>query len=115
MKPTVHELETAEEYIQTYLDLTEGGKSVIRNPEPPYFLGFLCEDTQERWVIEIRKFKETGDLALQTKLFKAIEKAKKAKKKAEKAKAKAAAKAQEVTVEEVPPVVPAGNEETDPS
>jgi len=113
MKPTVHELNTAEEYVQTYLDLTESGKSVIRNPEPPYYLGFLCEDTQERWVIEIEKFKETGDLALQTKLVKAVEKAKKAAAKA----AKKAAKAKEApapeSAEEAPPAVPSGTESSD--
>ena len=73
-----HILKDAGEYTRMYLERQAQGHTLKRNPDPPYYLGFVDLDTEERWVIQINDYKESGDLDRAKEVTKEFEAAAKA-------------------------------------
>tara|TARA_B100000029_G_scaffold62703_1_gene56217 strand:- start:175 stop:426 length:252 start_codon:yes stop_codon:yes gene_type:complete len=62
MATKTHILTDAGEYTRLYLERQAQGHNLKRYPDPPYYLGFIDLDTDERWVIQINDYKASGDL-----------------------------------------------------
>ncbi len=87
-------VDNVDDYINAKLDRVDQGYTVVRNPDPPYYLGWLCKETGERYIISVSDFIATGNLERVKKIEKERKAAKKAAAKAKKA-AEAAAASQE--------------------
>lgn len=62
MEQKLHIVHSVEEYTKIFNERQASGHNVVRQPEPPHWLGFSDLDTNERWLIQINDYKDTGDL-----------------------------------------------------
>jgi hypothetical protein len=58
----LHIVHTVEEYTTIFNERQASGHRMVRQPEPPHWLGFTDLDTKERWLIQINDYKDSGDL-----------------------------------------------------
>jgi hypothetical protein len=62
MEQKIHIVNNVEEYTNIFNERQASGNNIVRQPEPPHWLGFADLDTNERWLIQINDYKDTGDL-----------------------------------------------------